>query len=151
MLPPYGVKEGIFYILLTAFILANKESISLYLDDIFIPTLTMENLELMFRKPKRFRIKKIIVNHVNQRLLQSLGKKLDYSFSTKGLQNYSLINAIKPLLKTVRDLPYYSKNTQNLSQKAIQLRSLLEKAKEPDTLMFQDIPLILNISIKKKY
>ena len=55
--PPYGIKQGIIPILLTAVLIHHMDDVGIYQDGTFIHLLAIEHLELLIRYPERFAVK----------------------------------------------------------------------------------------------
>ena len=55
----------------------------------------------------------------------------------------NLLAVVKPLVRFVAKLPRYTMLTQELSHEAIELRKTIANAREPDTLLFVQLPQVL--------
>ena len=143
--PPYGVKKGLLPVLLTAVLLKNEDKISIYQDDVFIPKLGMEHFELLFKNESKFSIKNVEINSQQKEILDKINMILGYDISKNQgkTRNITLLNTIKPLIRLVKILPQYSLKTSNLSKEAIGFRKAIIEAKEPDKLLFKEIPTAL--------
>jgi len=62
----------------------------------------------------------------------------------------SLLSVIKPLIRFGRGLPRYTQQTRQISDKAQRLRAALANAKEPDALIFKEIPAALGVDLSDK-
>jgi len=140
--PPYGTKEGVIPVLFVAVILKHTEDISVYYDGTFIAMLGPEHFELLVKRPERFAVKHFEITGLRIQVfkeLESIFKKSQDKHN-KQTRNATLLGIVKPLIQFVKSLPSYSINTSNLSKKAMAVRKALLNAKEPDQLLFKNLP-----------
>ncbi|TKJ32900.1 MAG: hypothetical protein CEE38_22015 [Planctomycetes bacterium B3_Pla] len=154
-IPPYGIKEGAIPVLLTAFILAHKDDIALYCDGTFIPVVNSSHCEILTKNPKRFAVKHFDFSGLKADVFRELEKVVGSTQDKKitKLRNSTLLTIIKPLVKFISSQPAYTIKTKNLSQKALKVRDVLLTAREPDVLLFWNLPEALGldpITNKKK-
>lgn len=137
MQPPYGVKAGPLPVLFWAFLLANDTEIALYEDGIFTPELTVEAVERMLRAPQKFEIRRYRVSGVRRDLFVRLGQVLNAPLQT---DRANLVELMRPLYRFFHRLPAYTRQTKRLSENAIAVRQALSDAREPDVLLFSELP-----------
>jgi hypothetical protein len=141
-LPPYGVKGGVIPVLLAAVLLYRREEVGVYKDGSFIPVLGPEHFELLVKDPGRFAVKHFEVlgmrSQVFTELDAILGKR--QKDSEGKVRNMTLLTTVKPLFKLVKKLPVYTKKTKSLSPEAVAVLRVLQKAREPDELLFASLP-----------
>lgn len=145
--PPYGIRLGIMPLLLVEYLLHNEESVSLYQDGSFIPEITTETLDILVRRPEKFSLKRFVVSGLESRYFDELVKMYASNSQTK---KSSLLTVIKPLIRFSRNLPRYTQQTRHISEKSQRLRSVLLNAREPDRLIFVEIPQALGIELRGK-
>ena len=144
--PPYGLRDAVFPLLFFSFLLANKHKICLFSDGTYVPVIDIRHVETFLQKPELFSVKRFVTNNFRKSLLIALAKELNVGTLSHRLQNHTLITVIKPLLQTIKNLPLYAQKTNNLSKEAIQTRKCIYEAKEPDRLIFEDIPAALGLA-----
>ena len=144
--PPYGIRLGVIPLLLVQYLLDNEETVSLYQDGSFIPEITPELLDILVRRPERFALKKFVVSGLEAEYFEELVK----AYGGTGAKRHSLLSVIKPLIRFSRQLPRYTQQTRQISEKAQRLRAALANAKEPDILIFKDIPSALGVDLSAK-
>lgn len=138
---PLKLKQGFIEIWLPIFLIIKKQDYSLYSDDdIYVPTITREVLDLLQKNPNNFKIKAFAVD----------GIKLDFfnqyrQFLRKDQQSNitatSFIETIKPFLAFYRSLNEYARTTQNFDNyNVVKFREVLAKAKDPEKTFFEDLP-----------
>ncbi len=141
-IPPYGIKDGAIPVLLTAFILAHKDDIALYCDGTFIPVINSSHCEILTKNPKRFAVKHFDFSGLKADVFRELEKVVG---STQGktkikMRNSTLLTIVKPLVRFISSQPAYTINTKDLSQEALKVRAALLEAREPDMLLFWNLP-----------
>jgi len=146
-MPPYGIKEGAIPVLLTAFILAHKDDIALYCDGTFVPVVNSSHCEMLTKNPKRFAVKYFDFSGLKADVFRELEKVVG---STQGkktakLRNSTLLTIIKPLVRFISSQPAYTLKTKSLSQEALNVRDALLSAREPDMLLFWNLPKALGL------
>ncbi|AFM12956.1 hypothetical protein [Turneriella parva] len=144
--PPYGIRAGVIPLLLVQYLLEHEESVSLYQEGSFIPEITPEILDILVRRPERFALKKFVVSGLEAKYFEELVK----AYGGTGPKRHSVLAVIKPLIRFARGLPRYTQNTRHVSEKAQRLRFALLNAKEPDALIFKEIPHALGITLDGK-
>lgn len=139
--PPYGAKQGIIPVMLLSVLLYHSETISIYIDGSYIPILGTEHIDLLNKRPDKFAVKYFDISGVKSQLFKELEKIITTSVpNKKPIRNASILNIINPLIKFIRNLPQYTQKTQNLSNETKAVRKILLEAKEPDVLLFRDLP-----------
>ena len=142
MNPPYGVKKEIIPILLLAFLIRNSENVCLYQDGSFVPIIGTHHFELLLKRPERFSIKYFEIKGLNLKLFKELESILvsKEAKNESKVRNMTILRIVKPLMKFIDRLSGFARNTTELSDLAIRVRKVLINAKEPDKLLFKDLP-----------
>jgi Fe-S cluster biosynthesis and repair protein YggX len=140
--PPFGMKEGVLPILLVAFVLSLQDELAVYEDGTFVPNLTAAIIERWLRVADRFQLQHYQIAGERapllSRILQSLvGGKGDYRFS--------VVPLIRHFVRFMRELPDYSRNTRQVSERAQAVREAVLRAQEPAPLLFRDLPKALDM------
>jgi len=142
---PFKLKNGFIDFWLPVFLYLNKDQFALYEDDVFIPQLSVETLELISKKPGHYEIKAFDI----------AGKRLDlfnkYRIFLNQIEentptNESFIETFKPFVIFYKSLGFYNRNTSNISKKAIVLREAIANAKDPEKIFFEDLPKAMGYS-----
>lgn len=139
--PPYGVKRGMLPILLLTVLLYHNEYLSIYVDSSYVPVLGVEHFDLISKRPDKFAVKYFEISGLKAQLFKELEEIVTASVPNKTtLRNATVLGIVNPLVRFIRGLPQYTQKTQNLSKEAIAVRKALLEAKEPDELLFTDLP-----------
>lgn len=145
--PPVGLKAGVIPILLTVGLIQRRDDIAIYEEGTYQPRLTADLLERLVRNPDRFALKNFAAStgdrrHVVERL--ALALKVDVT-PTDRRRNSTVLALMSPLLGTVRDLPAFTLKTRDMSEQAVAVRDALVAARQPDEILFRDLPAALGL------
>ena len=135
--PPFGVREGPLPILLCAVILHYKTEIALYENGSFIADWSMPVFERFLKAPQLFELKRFQMTGVRSDLFSQFSKVFNPSTE---IQTPDLLTVVTPLMRTIAQLPKYTLTTQELSDNAKNLRKVVLNAREPDELLFKQLP-----------
>jgi hypothetical protein len=139
---PYGVKEGLLPILITAVLLKHSDDIGLYYKDKYLPTIEPEQLDFLTRFPDRFAIKYFKIEGIQAEFFKAIEEVFESStLKNERLRNTTLLGIVSPLIKFVKSLPQYTLQTKELSGGAISIREAVLKMTEPDQMLFVDLPV----------
>ena len=164
--PPLGLKDGPLPILLCAVMLHYKTEIALYENGSFIADWSMPVFERLLKAPQQFELKRFRMAGIRSELLPQLLEVLNqqgkittffrgsYKRSTIVVPKQEtsdvdvfcsdLLTVVTPLLRFIAQLPKYTLGTQELSDNAKNLRKVIQDAREPDELLFKQIPKALD-------
>jgi hypothetical protein len=134
--PPFGIQHGVLPLLFAAYYLTNQRIIALYEESVFSPNVTLENFEVLLKRPELFSFEKIEMRGIqgdlfNKYLETLIGKVSD---------DAGLLEIIKPLAKFMKRLPEYTWHTKNLEPEVIALRNAFLYTQSPVKLLFEILP-----------
>lgn len=143
--PPFGVKAGVFPILLAA-VLSIDVDIAIFEDGTFQTSLQPELLERAIKGPERIRLKYSPIGsgqaaEVIGKLSQALGLT---GRTGRTSRSPGLVLVAATLLQNVSAISEFARNTRRLSEHAIAARSALLAARDPERLIFHELPAALN-------
>lgn len=140
--PPLGVRLGVLPILLVAYLLAHRREVALYQEGAFCDTLTLEQTELLCRRPALFALERYDLGGLRGELFER------YLASIVGgiAQDASLLDIVRPLVRFVAQLPPYSQQGGGVSAEAHQIAQIFRQAKRPGALLFEDLPRVCGVS-----
>lgn len=146
--PPYGVKEGAIPVMLAAVLAAHSEDVSVYRDGTFLPIVAAEHFELLVKNPGRFQVRSFALDGVNADLFRVLGELIGVARRAPKAneRNSGLLSVVRPLMKFVKALPPFTRRTEQVSSVAIAVREALAAAREPDELIFSDLPSAVGLA-----
>ncbi len=137
---PLGVREGPLPIFLCAVILHYKTEIALYENGSFIADWSMPVFERLLKAPQLFELKRFRMTGARSDLLSQFFEVFNQSTE---IQTPDLLTAVTLLMRTIAQLPKYTLTTQELSDDAKNLRKVVLNAREPDELLFKQLPKVL--------
>lgn len=146
---PYGVRSGVQPILLMTYIQAEKETIAVYKDGMFVPELSEVDIDECLQSPARFKIQWIEKSEERALILNGISNllaKLNLSSATP-----DPLETARALVSMVIKLPKWVSRTRRLSNQACSVRDVLLKASDPNKVLFVDLMKVLNISSGKEY
>ncbi|MYK18513.1 hypothetical protein F4055_10165, partial [Candidatus Poribacteria bacterium] len=137
MAPPYGVRSGPLPILLCAVILHYKTEIALYENGSFIPNWSMPAFERFLKVPQNFELKRFRITGSRADMFT---RPLQILKESKETEKPDLLMVVTPLMRAIAQLPNYTLQTQELSDNAKKVRKIVQNAREPDELLFKQLP-----------
>ena len=135
--PPYGVRSGPLPILLCAAMLHYRTEIALYENGSFIADWSMPVFERLLKVPKQFDLKRFQMTGIRSDLFSQFLEMFNRPIET---QKPDLLPVVTPLMHSIGQLPKYTLDTQNLSDNAKNLREVVRNTREPDKLLFKQLP-----------
>lgn len=143
MKPPFGVRNGPLPILLCAVILHYRTEIALYENGSFVADLSMPVFERLLKAPENFELKRFRLTGIRTELFSQFLELLNQPIDSK---DADLLTIVAPLMQFIVQLPNYTQKTQEISPEAKNLRYVVNKASEPDELLFKQLPESLGYS-----
>ena len=140
--PPFGLRRGPMPILLCAVLLHYEAEIALYEDGSFVAEISMPVFERLIRSPEKFEIKRFRMKGIRAEVFEQFTGMLSKPVSTIG-KSPNLLVIVRPFITFIKRLPRYTMLTKDLSDAAIALRKALTDAREPDALLFEQLPQAL--------
>lgn len=145
--PPLKLKYGFTQFWLPLFLFIKRNDYALYHEDIFIPSLTLDTLEIVLKYPHQYYLKAFQVEGIDLELFKYYRRFVQQTEASPN--NLTLIETIRPFLRLYRDLPEYSKTTNRISEETQRLRTFIAKSKDPEALFLRDIPTAFGTSKKE--
>jgi hypothetical protein len=155
MSPPIGLKEGPIPVLIAALLLQRVDDVAIYQEGTYQPALTPDMLERLVKSPGRFAVKHFKLTGNRMQFAEAVGRAVGNvtgrapalrSPRSRGSgRNSALLGVAGPLLSVVRGLPAYTLRTSAISESARSVRDAIMIAREPDALIFADLPKALGM------
>ena len=140
--PPFGLRRGPMPILLCAVLLHYESEIALYEDGSFVADISMPVFERLIRSPEKFEIKRFRMEGIRAEVFEQFTGMISKPVSVTG-KPPNLLVIVRPIISFIHKLPRYTMLTQELSDAAIALRKAINDAREPDALLFEQLPQAL--------
>jgi hypothetical protein len=141
--PPYGAKDGLIPVLLAAALLYHSDDVSLYREGTFVPVLGAEQFEILVKHPGRFSVKHLQLHGLRRELF----KQLEDVITGVGtplpprVRNTTILSVVRPLIRFAISLRAATRKSNSLSPEASAVLHALLNAREPDRLMFEQLPV----------
>ncbi|MDD5037278.1 MAG: hypothetical protein PHE55_21335, partial [Methylococcaceae bacterium] len=133
---PFGVMHGVLPVLIIAYLLAARREVALYQEGVFCEALTIEQAELLCRRPELFALERFDIGGLRGELFD----RYIGSVVGKVRHDASLLDIVRPLTKFMKDLPEYTQHCPRLSPEAKRVREALQQAVSPGVLLFDTLP-----------
>ena len=140
--PPFGLRSGPMPILLCAVLLHYESEIALYEEGSFVADISMPVFERLIRVPEKFEIKRFRMEGIRAEVFEQFTEMVSKPVSVA--EESPLLVIVRALIGFIQKLPRYTMLTQDLSDAAIALRRAIADAREPDTLLFEQLPQALD-------
>ena len=137
--PPFGMKNGTMPILALMIIMSKRDRLAIYEHGTYVPKLSVGLVERMAKNPQHFRIKWFKKTASRELLVRETSRNLGLG------ENSEMLGIVGYVVSVVRTLPAYSMHTKTLDKKILAVRSVVQNAMEPDTLLFESIPQALGM------
>ncbi len=137
MASPLGLRREPLPILLCAVMCCYKTEIALYENGSFIPEWSMPVFERFLKAPQNFELKRFRIAGIRADLFARFSRVLNQSVVD---EIPDLLTVVTPLIQSIAQLPKYTLLTKELSDHAKNLREAVLNAREPDELLFNQLP-----------
>jgi hypothetical protein len=145
---PFKLKQGLIDFWVPSFLFIKRDDFALFNNNVYIPYITDEILDLMGKNPEEFEIKSFSIEGVKIDIFNSYRLFLNQNSKEK-LTNSVFIETIKPFLTFYKELPEYTKITKRLTKEALAIRNSIANSKDPEQTFFEDFPIALGYSVSK--
>jgi len=140
--PPFGMKDGPVPVLLSHYLLLHDDQVGLYEDGRFVQGIDTAVIERLTKNPESFYCRSFSLEGLRKTYI----RRLMVALEIKCPEGVTLLYAVKQLLRQVRQWPSHARYTQSLSANAKALRKACLSAKEPDQLLFVDLPKAVGVN-----
>ncbi len=142
---PFGLKAGLIWLLVLAYLEANKEDVALYEYGSLVLTLDDAVAERLLKNPGVFSLRLTGVTFgARNQIVSTLGEK----WQMPGGADVKFMTLIRQLSKLFSSLPPYVFNVKKgLDPATKSVIEVFKNAPEPDQLVFVDIPEALGVQL----
>lgn len=135
--PPFGMKMGVIPVLFCVAAMVRDTEIAIYEAGVFVPEVTVDVFERLLKAPEHFELRSYRIQGVRKAVFREYAKLL----GAPVVRSENLVTIIKPLYRFFNRLQDFTKRTASLSPKAIAIREALLAARDPDQILFHDLPI----------
>lgn len=137
---PYGVRDGFLPLLLALYLAGQWDQTAIYEDGTFVEKPGANVFQRLAKEPEAFHLQHCSVRGVRRELINEVASMLDLPASRRP----DVLQIVRPLMQFAGRLSEYSLYTERqLAAATRSVRAELLKAREPATLLFQDLPCAL--------
>jgi hypothetical protein len=136
-LPPYGLKDGVLPILLVAMLMHDQTQVALYEEGSFVPKPNAAVLERLMRHPSKFDIQRFLIAGQRTEVFARYAQMIQQTTNDE----IDLLTIVRPMVRLVKDLPAFVSKTKQISEYAQKVMHAIREARQPDQLLFVDLPL----------
>ena len=140
---PYGIKYGLMPVLAVAYALSKRDNLAFYREGVFQVRLTDLDTDYLTKDPTDIQFRWMDLTNVSRRLLSEMAAVVRQMDPLNVLPHLVPIDVARGLVAIYDALPLWTERTQQLSSNAKRVRQLFKQAKDPNRLIFDDIPQAL--------
>jgi hypothetical protein len=137
--PPYGVREGLFPILLAIIAIADEQEIAFYENGTFLRDVGRDAFVRMTRAPQNFDIQYCKIEGIRSDVFRRLAEALE--IKAQSGEQVELLDIVRKLCRFVAQLPEFARNTKQLRPHTQSVRDVILEAREPVHMVFRDLPM----------
>ena len=137
---PFGIKDGLLPILVVAFALSKSLNLAFYRQGVFQVRVTDLDTDYLAKDPADIQLRWMDMSNVSRGLLSDMADIVRDMDSQNTLPNLEPIDVARGLVAIYDELPPWVGRTQRMSSSARRVRHLFKQAKDPNRLIFDDIP-----------
>lgn len=143
--PPFGVKRGIFPLVLLLYILTNRHRLAVYYEGVYQVEITPITVEWLIKTPSDFKFALVEHDGSEQNLVKVSGWLSRHVGSVVEPTPLGIGRGLKALQK---NLPKWALNTRLLSPETLQFRDELKKAHDPIDLVHNKLAMIFGNNLE---
>lgn len=136
---PFGIREGLQPFILAIYLATHHQRVALYEDGTYLPEVGGDVFMRLMREPQFFHMQYCELEGVRADVFTKLLRLLQ--IDPRDATQMDLIDLLRPLTVFIsREVPEYSRRTNNLPAAAVAVRRALLEAREPVKLVFTMLP-----------
>jgi hypothetical protein len=132
--PPYGIKRGVMPVLALAYMMANRDRLAVYLDDVFQTAFDDVFADKLLQKGTIVRLRHIDRSVREAAFLTGLAQSLGVE------EEGSALDVAKALFQRFDALPDFARRSALVSSNTQLVRSVVLKSRDPEALLFEHLP-----------
>ena len=138
--PPFGLKAGVLPILLISILLHHESEVALYEHGNFLPKLSVPIFERICHTPESFTLQLCRITGIRAKVLDKIAQVLLPQRNAEIKRRVDILSMVRPLARFAHEVDEYTRSTTRLSPLALRVRRALFAAREPDQLIFKQLP-----------
>ncbi len=141
---PLGIKNGLLPVFAVAFILSERGTLAFYREGIFQIHVSDLDVDYLVRDPDDVQLRWMDLSELSRRLLSNMADVVRELDESNKLSHLEPIDVARGLVAIYDRIQPWVGRTQRLSRNAKQIRQLFKQAKDPNKLIFDDMPDMLS-------
>jgi hypothetical protein len=141
--PPFGVKEGLMPLLGVAFILTQRENLAIYREGVFRSRFDDVDVDYLGKDAATIQLRWVDLSSTAKDLLKGMLEIVRDFGRDEVARHQEPIEVARGLIGIFDQLPMWTKRTGRLSTVALNVREIFKKARDPNQLLFDDLPAAL--------
>ena len=141
---PLGIKDGLLPVLAVAFVLSQRGTLAFYRQGIFQARISDLDIDYLAKDPADVQLRWMDLTGVSRRLLSEMADVVRELDQENPLSHLEPLDVARGLVSIHDRLPPWVGRTQRLSRDAKHIRQLFKQAKDPNRLIFDDMPKVLD-------
>ena len=129
-------------VLLIAYLLGYRREVALYQEGVYCAQLTMEQAELLCKRPEFFALERFDLGGLRGELFDKYLNSVIGNISADA----TLLDIAKPLVNFAARLPDYTKQCKTISLEAVRVMAAFTHAQSPGVLLFDALPQALGLA-----
>jgi len=145
--PPFGVKSGLLPFFSAVYLITRHDKIALYLSDTYRPSFDDFFLDHLLRTPQAISLRWVNYDALTLSVLEAVKKSVN-SVESSNISiddKASAFDIARSLVSLVDNLNPWVHRTRRLSRETVRFRELIKTAHDPNKLLFDDLPSLLNV------
>ena len=142
--PPFGIKDGLLPVLAVAFIQSMRRQLAFYRQNVFQARVTDLDVDYLAKDSNYVQLRWMDFSDRSRDLLSDMAGIVRALDKENILTDLEPIDVAKGLVAIHDHLPPWVGRTQGLSANAKRVRQLFKQARDPNRLIFDDIPQLLS-------
>ncbi|KDA00713.1 ATP-binding protein [Hyphomonas oceanitis SCH89] len=134
---PIGLKQGLGPVFIIAYAMSRKDRVAVYGEGVFQSRFNDLCVEFLARNPSDIGLRQVEMEGVTGAILRNLGELLKLETSDEPL------SVARAIVGQFDDLVPWTSKTQALSPTTLQVREILKRASDPNKLLFDDLPALV--------
>ncbi len=148
---PYGLKSGLLPFFATVYLMTRHNKIALYLNETYRPSFDDLSLDYLIKTPQTVSLRWVDYDELDLEVLRAVRKSINAIELNNFLidKNASAFDVARSLVSLVDSLNPWVHRTRRLSRETIRFREIVKSAHDPNKLLFDDLPSLLDTDSAK--
>ncbi len=137
--PPYGIRQGVSILFLTAFLLHYRHDVSLFERGTYVVQITEHHFMRLIKSPRTFALHFVPTEPEQANLIHDYWAKLDV-LKKRFDKNPEVTDVVRELYRWATSLSSYALKIQKVAKTTRDVRAILLKSSDPMDLLYEALP-----------